>query len=282
VNPHKEMKDEQQKEYDNLVEVIFARPDLSEKDRTRFYELHRIVEAAKKNAAFVLIQELRIQKGHNDRFILSDNERKSIYEILEKKRSSNEGLNRFEYNYLSFIRWRYNIESTAQSPCIPDILEINIKEFKKSFCFNSKRIWLYNIFLRGLIRCAEVYMLETIHVIVGGSYVNKEKNDPKDVDVLILLPQSVFRNDLNNKKLNEIILAFKNEKVSNEDEHTKYFDLVKLPEDYSHNLYMAYELLTLLGNSVENKSREYIVNNIFHCRKVFKLDINSSDIAEIN
>lgn len=275
------MKEEQQNEYDNLVAAIFANPDLYEKDRTRFYELHSIVEVANKNAAFALIQELRMQKDYNDRFVLSDNERRIIYKILEEKRTSKDGLNRFEYNYLSFIRWRYNLESTAQAPCMPEIIKIDIKEFEKSFSFNDHRSRLFNIFLQGLIRCSEIYVLDTINVIVGGSYVDKENNYPGDVDVLILLPQRVFRNDLSNKKLNEIILTFRDGKVSNEDEPTKLFDLVKLPDDYSHNLYMAYELLTLLGNSVENKSKEYIVNNTFHCRKVYNLNVKTSAISEI-
>lgn len=87
------------------------------------------------------------------------------------------------------------------------------------------------------------------------------------------MPIQIFRNDLNDGILNKIILEFKDE------ESNKLFDLLKLPQNYTDNLYIAYELLTLIGNSPENRAEKNIQDNRFRCRRVYRLYIKATEIG---
>ena len=77
--------------------------------------------------------------------------------------------------------------------------------------------------------------------MVGGSYVDIEKENPHDIDMIILLPRNIFLADIEYTSLNRVINQYKIEgKVT--------IDLLELPTDYDYNVYMSYEQITLIGN----------------------------------
>jgi len=176
----------QQERYDELAIELYTNENLSEKDRMLFYKLHNEVEHPNRHALYYLIFVQRDRKGNNDRYVLSDDERKIIFDFLEKKRVSESGLNRFEYNYWSFVKWKCKLKSEGSSPCLPEILEINLSDFKEEFCINSHRLKLHEVFIKGLRRCMELYLLNEVAVMVGGSFVDKENGKPGDLDLIII------------------------------------------------------------------------------------------------
>lgn len=259
--------------YNSLVAEIEKNRNLVESDRFLFYDLHKKV--SKPNDFVlnrILIPELIHQMRYNDRMTLIEAEEKEIANFLEMRRSKNVGLTRYEYNYLSYLNEKYKLNYDLISPCYPRVQGIQIKEFEELVAFNSSRNKLFKILIKGLRSCGELYSLEIIEAIIGGSLVDKDKIDPGDVDVIILLPQDVFWRDLNNATLNTIINEFK------DDEGSALFDLLKIPSSSDKNLYLNYEQLTLIGNTPANKSEERIKSNSFRCRDVFKLTLHLTEL----
>jgi hypothetical protein len=262
-----------EQKYDSLIAEIEKNRNLVESDRFLFYELHKKV--SKPNDFVlnrILIPELIHQMRYNDRMKLIEDEEKEIANFLEKRRSKNIGLNRYEYNYLSYLNEKYKLNYELNSPCYPRVQSIGIKDFEELVAFNSSRNKLFEILINGLRRCGELYRLEIIEAIIGGSLVDKHKINPGDVDVIILLPQDVFWRDLNNATLNTIINEFK------DDEGSALFDLLKIPSNSDKNLYLNYEQLTLIGNTPANKSEEQIKTNSFRCRDIFKLTLSLTEL----
>jgi hypothetical protein len=254
-----------QERYNAYCSEIFEKNNLSESDRIAFYELHNKVAAPDAAAIDKLVFELRRQKVGNDHYILSPKEREHIFHFLENKRL-NGGLNRHEYNYLAFLIFRHGFSSTATIPCVPKVIPIDLLKFEQKFK-TSGRIELLKTFKTALGKCRELYKVESFSIVIGGSFLDLKNESPCDIDAIILLPLNAFRTDYSNKILNTIINGFK------DDNGTKLFDLLKLPDSYDSNLYMAYEQLTLLGNKPNDKLEKEIIDMIYHCRDIYQINI---------
>lgn len=263
------LKNEDQKKYDVLVEKIRTNPSqiLSHEDRMMFYELHEKVPRQSKTIAYFLIEELIKQQTENHRYTLEEVEQKEIFNILESKRVNEGGLNRWEYNYLVFLKFNYNWLTMAETPCWPDIFGLSVDSFKERFVFNETRSKLYGIFEVGMKTCKNEYQLKEINVIIGGSFVDIHKQSPKDIDVIILLPESTFRMDYNRS-------IFDKTTSETQDFDKDTLDINILPNNYTSNLYMAYELLTLLGNTPAKREDDNICSVSFKCRDIYQINFD--------
>ena len=259
------MNENDQAEYDVLVKEIFKNNNLSEADRIRFYALHVIVKTPVPSAAHRMFAEHRRLKRFNERVKLSSLEHNYISNILEEKRNST-GLNRYEYNYLSYLNWRYRLKLEVTFPCYPDILPTTLEQLRLKVAFNESRQLMFEKFIQCLEACKLEYQLETVNVILGGSFFRIEREDPSDIDFILLLPIQKFQEDYSGKKKMRIVNRFK---VSTDEKNI--IDLYKLPDPYDDDLYMAYELLTLLGNTPGNYLDINFKNNDFICHSLYKL-----------
>jgi predicted nucleotidyltransferase len=267
------MNSDNQNKYDDFAAEIYVRKNLAEADRIQFYRLHKEVTRPNDEALYALILELRSQKKYNEYYILSDEERKEIFKFLEEKRLSEEGLNRYEYNYLNFLIWKYQFQSTASSPCIPEIIDTTLKHFEQQFAFNEQRQEKYNTFIKGVTRCIELYEIDEVEIIVGGSYIDMDIVYPNDIDPLIVLPKFAWDNDRRHSILNSIIEEFQQADGKNT------FDLHKILAGLTNNHYMVYELLTLMGNSPESKIENGIRDMKFRCKNLYRLKLKKADIS---
>lgn len=259
------MNDHQLK-YEELCSEIRQVGLLGENDRMLFYKLHQEVITKDNLTMRYMLSTLRDQKRYNEHYILSQEERSEIFEILEQLRQS-EGLDRYEYRYLTFLVARYGFRSSASLPCIPKITDTNLADFEDRFAFNQERKGIYEIFKAGLKRCFELYQLEELEVLVGGSFANLEKELPKDIDPLIVLPRQQWHNDRKHHILNKIIQEFQRPDKSNT------FDLHKILSDIPDEHYMRYELMTLMGNTPESKIESGIRDMKFKCKELFRLKL---------
>lgn len=263
-----------QSHYNDLVLEIYQRGNLDETDRILFYKLHKEVSNRNDNGMRDLLSELRNQKRYNEHYILSDEERAEIFQVLEDKRNTKEGLDRYEYRYLTFLVSKYGFKSAASLPCFPNIIDITLNDFGQRFAFNSQRNRIFEIFKQGLIKCLELYILDTIEVIVGGSYTNIQNHYPNDVDPVILLPAQQWHDDRKHPILNRIINEF-----PRSDGKGGIFDLHKILAGISDKHYMSYELMTLMGNTPESKIDDGIKDLKFRCRDLLRLRLKLYEIS---
>lgn len=263
-----------EEKYESLVKEIEKNRGLDESDRLLFYELHKKVNNSNDFILYgVLIDNLlNHDLRFNDRFILIEKEEREIASFLEKRRHTDLGLTRHEYNYLTYLNSKFDLKYELNSPCYPKIVKVEIDEFKALVCFNTFRSDLYITLIKGLRKCGELYKLEKFDVLIGGSFIDTEALNPGDIDLIVLLPLKVFRGDFKNNILNSIIRVFKDTDGSN------LFDLLKLPDGSDRGLYMNYELLTLIGNKPASKSEDSIKINTFKCRDIFKLTVQLADL----
>lgn len=247
------------KEYDILANKLTQYQNLREQDRIRLYDPHNIAQDKDDTAVYELIKDIRMLKRKEHKFILTENERKIIFEILENKRVVS-GLSRFEYNYLSFIGWKYDLKSNAEFPCYPNIMDIAQSEFVKRFAIDDHRIKLFQYMLKVISQCNTLYGLSKTTVVIGGSFIDLSVTKPNDIDIIVLLPERKFIDEIKNKKVERNI----------ENEIEQYVDVEFLPENINHNSYMTYELLTLLGNSPNPPGEDNLENVAFSCRSVYR------------
>lgn len=261
-----------QQEYDKLISEINQGGILDEKDRLLFYKWHKKVDKPNDEAIRILLSELRKQKLYNERYILNENERREIFNILEYLRET-KGLDRYEYRYLTFLISKYGLKSTASLPCLPKIIDVTLKEFEQRFSSNPERKIIFEVFKKGIGRCLELYKLEVAEILVGGSYINEKNQSPNDIDPLIVLPKQQWNNDRKHPILNEIIMEFRLADEKN------IFDLHKVLADVSDEHYMRYELMTLMGNTPESKVEYGIKDMKFKCNDLFRLKLKLHDVT---
>lgn len=235
------MKRSDKDRYNELVEQIKRNNNLEEPERIEFYDLHLKVVIKNNDVVRKLIKENRCREKKNDKYYIFENERKYIFKVLNQIRE-HQRLDRYEYNYLTFVAWRYELPLSVDKPCIPQILKINLSKFRDKFSINAKRVDLYTLFLDGLKMCLDKYQLEKAEFLIGGSYVDIGNDNPKDIDFAIILPTNVFHSDLNQRIISSI-----NKKFQIKTTGKNQIDLMKLPECCNDDLYMAYEVITLLG-----------------------------------
>ncbi|MBX2913313.1 MAG: hypothetical protein M9954_12495 [Cyclobacteriaceae bacterium] len=265
------MNEEAQTEYERLISEISQGSILDEKDRLLLYKLHKEVDTPNDEAIRSLLSHMREHKKYNEYFILNESERREIFVVLENLRLD-KGLDRYEYRYLSFLISKYGLKSKATLPCIPQIIDFTLNEFEEKFSSNPERKIIFEIFKKGIRRCFELYNLDVIEILLGGSYTNEENQAPNDIDPLIVLPKQQWDQDRKHTILNEIIREFQNSHKKN------IFDLHKILAGVSNEHYMFYELMTLMGNSPESKIEAGIKDMKFKCKDLFRLKLKLQDV----
>ena len=88
--------------YESLKQDILSNENLSEADRLVYYKLHLRVTSPDDYIFQRLLRRLLNEKTFNPRYTLSDDERRLLFTILEKKRTAR-GLDRHEYRYYCFL-----------------------------------------------------------------------------------------------------------------------------------------------------------------------------------
>jgi len=263
-----------EEKYQALTQEIILNGNLSEADRLLFYELHTRVKNPNEEILADLLVEHRNLKMFNPRFILSERERREIFKLLELKRSR-QGLNRFEYRYFCFLAWKYNLKTEAICPAIPEVVDVTLKEFELRFSTGNTRSHLIAILKDALKKCAELYSLTHIEILVGGSFVDTKEN-PGDIDVALLLDEYSFARDLKGVKSDSIMKMFKDADDSN------LIDLLKLQIPFNNDHYMFYEILTLLGNDpkvkTRSKDKSEVKTNEFRVRKIYRIKVEASKL----
>ncbi len=253
---------EELKEYERLEQEILQDCDhfLIEKKRMRFYFLHEKLEISNKLELHIQINGLIDQKRKNPKFFLGENEyheEQLIFGFLEKKRIS-KGLDRFEYNFLSYLIFKNNFASIICKPELPEIREIKLSNFMERFVFNKGRSDIFENLISALNLALKLYEIVTINILIGGGFIDLNNMRPKDIDIVLLLPSKIFMKDINDRVKKKIF------------ELHKKIDLSKLPHNYNLKIYSTYELLTLISNKPVYK--ELIINNSYINHQVFQLN----------
>lgn len=235
---------------------------LNEDRRKRFYYLHQTVEKPNEAVLFKQINALIDQKRKNYKFLFGASEleeERLIFNFLEKKRNST-GLDRFEYNFLTYLITKNGHLSIVNNPQIPaEILDKALSNFSDEFAYNDSRKYLLATLMDVLSLSMQLFKIENIDFFVGGGYLDLDNSQPKDIDIILLLPSKLFMGDLSNRK-KEKILANSGTLI----------DLYKLPIDYDIKIYMAYELMTLVSN--KSNLVTSITNNYYVQRRIFRLN----------
>lgn len=261
--------------YAELKQELIDNENLSEADRLTFYKLHQTVVMPDDGRLFRLLRKLRDLKRFNPIYILPDDERKEIFKLYETKREK-QGLDRYEYRHYCFLAWKYGFEIEVGSPTLPEIIEISFEDFEVRFGGTPRRKLLIDALKQALKKAGELYQSNILNVIIGGSFLDLEKESPGDVDLILLLSANVFVKDIKPSKADAVMKMFKDEDGSN------LVDIVKLPVPLDDNHYMVYELLTLLGNDPEIKSKSddgmELKDNKFRQRAVYQLSIDTSKL----
>jgi hypothetical protein len=252
--------------YIELVSQILKGDILDEKNRLLFYDLHMNSHDPNNEAVSFLFSKILRHKKYNEHFILNEVERRKIFVVIENLRQAI-GLNRYEYRYLTFLISKYRLTPTVSLPCLPKIIDFTVSEFEQRFSFNEKRKIIFDIFKNGIQRCHELYKLEEVEVLVGGSFTNLENQLPNDIDPLILLPKKQWDLDRKHLLLDEIIIEFKQPNGKND------FDLHKMLMGISNEHYMSYELMTLMGNTPNSKAETGILDMNYKCKDLIRLKL---------
>lgn len=266
--------DPEQREYNDLAQRI---DKLSKTEELRFYELHFKVSQKNYRAAEDLVSIYRLQKEGNDRMILTMEERIWMFKVLEEKRQR-KGLTRKEFKYLSFVKRRYDLSTEAKTPQPPQILRMSLLEFVRQFGTNRHRLNLIEKLVSGLERCLELYEINDLNILVGGSFLD-DKPVPGDIDVTLILPVNAFRQDLKHVKMNRLIIESRDGADSATPGKTR-LDITKLPDNYNEDLYMAYDILTMLGSPALDRAEDGLKNNEFGERKIFQISITLDELKK--
>jgi hypothetical protein len=260
------MEEDDQTTYDKFAEEVLTNGNLDTSDRMSFYELHDKVPKKQNRLMYTLVNNLIERQRKNYRYIIEKNEEIKMFEVLESKRAL-KGLNRYEYNYLAYLITKHGFQVDIKTPFLPSITTMSLELFKGTFAFNKKRNDLYVTLIEACKSMLLEYQIDKFELLVGGSYIDLEKENPGDIDLIILLPRNTFLADIKYTSLNKIINQYKiGDKVT--------IDLLELPMDYDYNVYMSYEQITLIANIptprlIEEDDIAKEVN--FKARQLFKI-----------
>ncbi|MBN8693063.1 MAG: hypothetical protein J0L69_07680 [Bacteroidetes bacterium] len=182
-----------------------------------------------------------------------------IYKNLIDELSAGNEIREQGYKYLCWLNFHdmsvYPVE--INKPIVPNVLMLSAEEFKNRFCTNGKRNEIYEHFLGYVKARMEEFQVNTLNVLIGGSFVEAENTAPNDIDCMIIV---------NREQLKRIVA----------NDYDSYCVRKCLPvdvefaiEDLTYKDYWYYSCLTHLGNKPKDKGSEWLRNNEFNERKVF-------------
>jgi hypothetical protein len=182
------------------------------------------------------------------------------YEHLTKKIF----YNGIEYRFLSWLNHSYNYDISINLPFVPNPVPLLKNDFIDDYAFNSHRLKLFTSLEQDIEKLKTFTKVKSFTVLIGGSYTDKLKDSPNDIDIAILVPDSVSNNIFFNDHYSRAqgILA-------------PPIDNAFLPEDYNYQYFKAYSRIIMLGNKPKfsNKNDEPIENNFFYKRDIVKIII---------
>ncbi len=175
-------------------------------------------------------------------YIEGDKTQDEVYRYLIEQLSEGNEIWELGYKYLCWLNYHNQsaFPSEINKPIVPVPLELSLETFKNRFCFSDKRNEIYLHFLSYVKARLEEFKVESLKVIIGGSFVEENNPLPNDIDCIILLS-------------NEIIENF----VANDYEIYCVRNIIPVDvefsvEDFTHKNYWYYTCLTHLGNKPED------------------------------
>ena len=180
-------------------------------------------------------------------------------QVAYKYLSEREKLNPLEYRFLCWLNYTKQYAIKIKTPCVPEIINISGPELENRYLKSTQRKDLYKLLNSFLEILHEKFSIRNIQLIIGGSYLDTEKENPKDIDLVILLPKD-------SPDIHENYL-YKCNQVPNG------IDVKFLPIDYSMHKFKAYSNLICLANKIMDKS-ELVNNNEFELRQIIQLAAN--------
>lgn len=204
--------------------------------------------------------ELNIEKEIENHFnnyeaYIHDDFLQIAYKYLSEKKK----LHQIEYRFLCWLNYSKQYEIKIKPPYIPEIINISGQELENRYLKSVQRKNLYKLLNSFLEILQEKFSISNIQLIIGGSYLDTEKENPKDIDLVILLPKD-------SPDIHENFLYKCGQVPSG-------IDVKFLPANYSMHKFKAYSNLICLANKIMDKS-ELVNNNEFELRQIIQLAVN--------
>jgi len=186
-----------------------------------------------------------------------------IYEFLHKKSIysiSN------EYSFACWLKDIMHYQLKVTTPSIPMIINIELNNFKRKFTFTPQRKELFKILQDFISRFTALEKID-YHILIGGSFTDILTSDPKDIDLIFIIPNFEYFNYVGIFNERALYSDSKNRSVFNK------LDIKFLPNNYSFNHFKAYSHLTSIGNNAKFRKGDSYTTNSFKKRLVVKLNM---------
>lgn len=144
-----------------------------------------------------------------------------------------------------FLYWcchEFGMQIPFPLPCVAElpVRHMPITTFQTNFVRSESRLKLFQNLIEYLNLLKISMELEYIYVVVGGSFVNPEKENPDDIDVIITIPADHYQKFEDNeraiKKSVRIPLGI---------------DVVFLPSDFTLSSFRAFSRIMCLCNDLD-------------------------------
>lgn len=188
---------------------------------------------------------------------------KNLYNESYNYLINKQNYNGIEYRFICWLNYNNNkFTININKPFLITPKNISFDEFKNTHSFSNYRNKLLSTFQWFVEIIKEEYKLISLEVIVGGSFTDKNIDNPNDIDIILLIPDDLVMNDSN---INEHYL-YTNHRIP------RGIDVKFLPENYSLSVFKAYSnFICLCNNSLyRDKDRIAYSNNEFSKRDLYR------------
>ncbi len=170
-------------------------------------------------------------------------------------------LKEVQYRFLCWLNHSYDYPIKINKPYIVKPTYYKKAKFETAYLFSEKRKSRFKLLSDYIDKLKKSEKMESISILIGGSFSDETNETPKDIDIVILIPKSQGNNHLPNLETQYLLHPYLFEKV----------DMKFLPENYSLNKFKAYSHIISLGNKARQKD-EYtgkeLSNNELEKRKI--------------
>lgn len=207
---------------------------------------------------------LREQRSHSENFIPEPNKSflKIAYEYVSEK-SNCEGV---DHRFLCWLKIRHNYSIDINLPHFSVIKQMELDAFRKSYLFTNERQKLFETLCEFISTRKELTMVDSISVLIGGSFSDMEIAIPNDIDIAMLIPEG-YNKDL---CFNEFSLRA-NRMIP------RGIDLSCIPENLNQDSFKVFSRLVILSNNAKFKDSalnfDFLNSNKFKPRDIVQISI---------
>lgn len=187
-----------------------------------------------------------------------------VYRYLIDQLSTGNYIWELGYKYLCWLHYhnKSTFGSDINKPIVPTPLELSLDDFKNKFCVGDKRNEIYLHFLGYVKARLEEFQVDSLKILIGGSFVEEDNAIPNDIDCLIIVSEEILKNSVANDYERYCV------------RNVMPVDVEFAVEDLTFKDYWYYTCLTHLGNKPEDKKSEYIKNHKFYARQVYSVALS--------